>query len=111
MVDGPTLWFILHRRLGRARRSVLVGVLAVSFVIATYAINAGQYEAMFGVVPQAGAARADCPPVDRGAGFTVVPDHSRQLPAPSPLPVAGDTAACRRLRSLVPRQEPVPVGR
>ena len=110
MLDGPTPWFILRRRLGLARRRVLVAVLAVLLASAVSVTGAVRYDAATAAaaVPSAGETGVDCTTIDRSAGFAVVPDHSRQLPAPSPAPVAGDTAACRRLRSLAPRYESLP---
>jgi len=110
MLDGPTPWFILRRRLGLAPRRVLVAVLGVLLASAVSVAGAVRYDAATAAsaTPTTGEMAADCATLDRSAGFAVVPDHSRQLPAPSPAPVAGDTAACRRLRSLVPRYESLP---
>jgi hypothetical protein len=110
MLDGPTPWFILRRRLGLARRRVQVVVLALLLASAVSVAGAVQYGAVTAApaVPSAGEMGADCTTIGRSAGFAVVPDHSRQLPAPSSAPVAGDTAACRRLRPLAPRYESLP---
>lgn len=113
MFDGPPLWFILGRRLGLARRRVLGVAFAVLLGSAASVAGVVRYDAATAAVaaPLTGETGAGCTTIERRAGFALAPDHTRELPAPSPTPVAGDTAACRRLRSLAPRQESAPVGR
>lgn len=109
MLDGPTPWYILRRRLGLARRRVLIVALAVLLASAVSIAGTVRYDAAMAAsaTPATGEMTVDCATLDRSAGFAVVPDHSRQLPAPSSAPVTADTA-CRRLRSLAPRYQSFP---
>jgi hypothetical protein len=111
MHDGPTPWFIVRRRLDVAHRRALLVALAIALASSASAVGAVRSDKATPAAAIAGAGSEACAPVVRSVGFALVPDHSRQLPAPSPVPLAGDTAACRRLHSLVPRREPLPPGR
>jgi hypothetical protein len=88
MLDGPTPWFILRQRLGLARRGVLLVALTVLLASTASVAGAVRYDAATAApaVATANPTSADCATISRGAGFAVVPDHSRQLPAPSSRP-------------------------
>jgi hypothetical protein len=103
-------WFILRQRLGLARRRVLLVALAMVLAGSAFTFGTVGRDGALPVVtaPRTGATDGDCVSAGHAAGVALVPDHSRQLPAPSPAPAPGDTPQCRRVRSLVPREEPKP---